>query len=262
MRVVPICSSSKGNCTFIGEKDNGVLIDVGCSYKAFCEGLSLCGIDLSAVKGVLITHEHTDHINGLLQLTKRLDVPVYASESTLEHLILHNLASSTANLHTVKELDKAPLDWGISVFHTPHDSAESVGFTIDAPGGKIGFCTDLGHVTEEVRENLLGCRTVFLEANYEFSLLSANTHYPMYLKKRIAGDNGHLSNTASGDFCCELVSSGATTVVLGHLSQENNTPDLARSGVYERFAAKGIGKGDCLLEVAPVKNLSGKFVAL
>lgn len=262
MRIVPLCSSSKGNCTFIGEKDNGILIDIGCSYKAFCEGLALSGSDVSAVKAVLITHEHVDHINGLLQLTRRTQIPVYAGEKTLEHLILHNLVASTANLHTVKELAHIPVDYGVNVFHTPHDSVESVGYTIDTASQKIGFCTDLGHVTEEVNENLLGCRTVFLEANYELNLLSANPHYPMYLKKRISGDYGHLSNAASGDFCCRLIKSGTTSIVLGHLSQENNTPDIARSGVAQRLAADGIGAGDCLLEVAPVKNTTGQFVAL
>ena len=262
MRIVPLCSSSKGNCTFIGEKDSGILIDVGCSYKAFCDALVLSGSDVSAVRAVLITHEHVDHINGLLQLTKRTQIPVYASEKTLEHLILHNLVASTANLHTVTELADVPADYGIKAFHTPHDSAESVGYTIDAASQKIGFCTDLGHVTDEVRENLLGCRTVFLEANYELNLLFVNPHYPMYLKKRISGDYGHLSNAASGDFCCELIKNGATTIILGHLSQENNTPDIARSGVAQRLAAGGIGARDCLLEVAPVKNATGQFVAV
>ena len=262
MRIVPLCSSSKGNCTFIGEKDNGILIDIGCSYKAFCDGLALTGSDISAVKAVLITHEHVDHINGLLQLTKRTRIPVYASEKTLEHLILHNLVTSTADLHTTDELSDIPCDYAVEAFHTPHDSAESVGYTIDAASRKIGFCTDLGHVTDEVRGNLLGCRTVFLEANYELNLLSVNPHYPMYLKKRISGDYGHLSNKASGDFCCELVKKGATSIILGHLSQENNTPDIARSGVAERLAADGIGAGDCLLEVAPVKNTTGQFVAV
>ena len=262
MRIIPICSSSKGNCTFIGEKDSGILVDAGCSFKALGEGLALCGSGLSAVKAVVITHEHTDHVNGLLQLTKRTQIPVYASEKTLEHLIIHNLTSSTADLHSIEELADIPCDYGISAFHTPHDSVESVGYTIDASGGKIGFCTDLGHVTQEVRENLIGCRTVFLEANYEFSLLSANPHYPMYLKKRISGDNGHLSNSASGDFCCELVKNGTTAVILGHLSQENNTPDTARTAVSRRLAQEGIGTGDCLLDVAPVKNITGQFMAL
>lgn len=263
MRIVPICSSSKGNSTFIGEKSRGIVIDVGCSCKALCNGLALAGTDVASVKAILITHEHTDHVNGLAQVTKRFNIPVYAPPLTLEYIISHRLVSSTAELHTIDELYSVPIDAEITAFETPHDSAESVGYVLDFGGRKIGFCTDLGAVTETVRSSVLGCEAVVLESNYDISMLSANPHYPPTLKRRIAGDHGHLSNIASGEFASELVKSGTKHFILGHLSQENNTPSTAYNSVSARLSADGIKSGaDYLMTVAPVMNTDGSFIAL
>lgn len=261
VKLLPICSSSKGNSTYIGTREKGVAIDVGCSYKAFCSGLSEIGADIGSVKAVLITHDHSDHIKGLLTLTKRTNIPIYATEPTLGFLLKKGLVASTADLRSVDRLNEIEFDAEISCFSTPHDALESVGYRFDFGDQRLGFATDLGTVTEEVRNHLIGCRTVFIEANYQPERLRSNPMYPAYLKSRIASKTGHLSNPDSAAFCAELVKNGTVNLVLGHLSQENNTPEIAFRSVAERLAAEGAElERDYTLKVAPVSNLNGDYV--
>ncbi len=262
MKLLSICSSSKGNSTFIGTKERGIAIDVGCSYKAFREGLSAVGADISAVKAVLVTHEHSDHIKGLLTLTKRVNVPIYAEEPILDYLVKHGNVTSTADLRSVNELGEIDFDAEISRFPTPHDAEASVGYVFDFGAQRLGFATDLGHVTETVRKNLSGCRTVFIEANYQPERLVSNPGYPAYLKARIASDKGHLSNPDSAEFCAELVRKGTVSLVLGHLSQENNTPELAYNAVKNRLFSEGLAaEKDFTLNVARVHNTAGEYIS-
>lgn len=262
MKLLPICSSSKGNSTYIGSKDSGVAIDVGCSFKAFCEGLSMIGADINSVKAIVLTHEHIDHVKGLLTLTKRTDIPIYGTEPTLDYLVRNNLVVSTANLHTDRELSEIDFDGKIRCFPTPHDAAASVGYVFDFGNQKLGFCTDSGHVTEDMEKNLLGCRTVFIEANYQPEMLRNNPRYPQFLKARIGGEFGHLSNTDSADFCGKLINSGAVNITLGHLSQENNTPDTAFNAVKSHLERLGMGiEEDYILNVAKVNNTEGEYIS-
>lgn len=263
MKLLPICSSSKGNSCYIGSRDSGILIDVGCSYRALCNGLAAMNTGIGAVRAVLITHSHTDHVKGLLTMTKNSDIPIYASQETLDYLLYNNLVTGSARLHTLEELAQVQFQGEIKAFPTPHDCGGSVGYVMDIEGERLGYCTDLGEVTEEVRKNLLGCRTVFIEANYEPDLLRSNPRYPFYLKQRIASNHGHLSNPASAEFCAELVKSGTVSLVLGHLSQENNTPETAFGRVSGRLAVDGAQcEKDYTLKVAPVSNTNGDYIVL
>ncbi len=261
-KILPVCSSSKGNAVFIGDSKSGVLVDAGCSFKALREGLELGGISFDAVKAVMITHEHSDHIQALLQITKHTELPIYASKGTINALLRDKLVLSTANLYECSELSSAPIDMEIHSFHTPHDSAESVGYTFCWGEHKVACCTDLGHVTDEVRANLLGSDTVYIEANYEPLLLKNNQKYPLYLRERIASDKGHLSNIDSAEFCTELVRNGARHLILGHLSQENNTPSNAEKAVRNHLLSSGMSVGiDYTLNVAPVKT-TGQYIII
>lgn len=261
MKLLPICSSSKGNSTYIGTKEKGIAIDIGCSYKAFCGGLSAIGADIGAVKAILITHDHSDHTKGLLTLTKHTEIPVYATEPTLNYLIRQGMVSAAADLRNVDELGKIDFEADINCFPTPHDALSSVGYRFDFGNQRLGFATDLGHVTEEVRKNLIGCRTVFIEANYQPERLRSNPNYPEYLKKRIFSDIGHLSNPDSAEFCAELVRNGTVSIVLGHLSQENNTRELAFEAVRRRLEAEGsVFERDYILSVAKVNNAEGEYI--
>lgn len=261
MKLLPICSSSKGNSTYIGTKESGIAIDVGCSFKAFCDGLSMIGADINSVKAIVITHEHSDHVKGLLTLTKRTQIPVYATEPTLSYLLKNGLVASTANLHTDSELKDIEFEGEVRCFYTPHDAAASVGYVIDFGMQELGFCTDAGYVNENMERELLGCRTVFIEANYQPEMLRNNPNYPSYLKQRISGKYGHLSNTDCGEFCGRLVKSGTVNLILGHLSPENNTPKIAFDSVKNYLAKMGEKvEEDFTLNVAKTVNDDGEYI--
>lgn len=262
MRVVSVCSSSKANCTYIESGGKGFIVDIGCSYKMLCDGLKLAGRSVSDINAVFITHEHSDHIAGLPMLTKKLDVPVYASEGTMSMILSKNKASPGARLCLIDELENAPVNVQVRAFHTPHDSAESVCYTFSDRENKIAVCTDLGHVTPEVRENLIGSRFVLLEANYDPEMMTRNMQYPYELKQRIRSDRGHLSNGDCGAFARELVNSGTTSILLGHLSQNNNTPEIAQAAVESALGASGAVRGkDYVLDAAAVVG-NGKAIAV
>jgi len=256
MTVAPLCSSSSANSTFIGGSGSGsgLLIDIGCSYKQLLSSLAVCGADVSAVKAVLITHAHSDHIKGLPQFTKHNDVPVFAPPETAEYLLDGGFVSRPENLFDISDLEFAPVDFDITAFRTKHD-VESVGYILTAPSGyKIAYFTDLGEITDEVRENADGADFVFIEANYDEGLLRKNRVYPAYVKARIASKKGHLSNADSAAYIAELVEKGAARIVLAHLSKENNTPRLAYENTVEVLANRGLKLNrDYLLGVAEVR---------
>ncbi len=262
MRIVSVCSSSKANCTYIESGGKGFLVDIGCSFKMLCDGLKLAGREISDINAVFITHEHSDHIKGLPMLTKKLNVPVYASEGTMHMILEKNAVSAGTRLLHTDELAGAPVNVTVRSFHTPHDSAESVCYTFTDSENKIAVCTDLGHITQEVRENLIGSRFVLLESNYDPEMMTRNLQYPAELKRRIRSDRGHLSNGDCAAFARELVSTGTVSLLLGHLSQNNNTPELALNTVGNALLAAGAVNGrDYMLDAAAVVG-SGKAIAV
>jgi len=262
MRIVSLYSSSKANSTYIENNGEGIVVDVGCSFKALRDSLAKINRTIDDVRAIFITHEHSDHIAGLFQITKNTDIPIYASEGTLRQMVADEKVFTDTNLHSLSELSSAPIDFETKAFHTPHDSAESVGYTFTLGDTKIAVCTDVGHVTSEVRENLMGSRFVLLESNYDQKMLLKNTKYPTYLKERICSDYGHLSNSDCGGFVRELIKSGTTSFLLGHLSQENNTPLIAYNNIISALSADGARiNRDYLLEVAAVQG-TGKTVVV
>lgn len=253
-RIYPLFSSSKGNSTYIGNKQTGILIDAGISYTRLVKALALNEIDISAVKAVFVTHDHSDHINGIKMLSKKTSIPVFAQKCTLESLYDKNYITGFA------EEMKCPVcidNMEISCFNTPHDTEQSCGYRINFDDGKsCAVCTDLGYVTDDVYQNLLGANAVLIESNYDEVMLR-NGPYPAYLKSRIRSKFGHLSNADCGEFCTELVKNGTTRLILGHLSQENNTPQTARKTVAEKLSAQFEDGSDYLLSVAPVETIGG-----
>lgn len=261
-RVIPLCSSSKANSAYFGTEKEGILVDVGCSFGALKKSLAMFSIDLSAVKAVCITHEHSDHVAGLFQLTKNTDIPVYASRGTIENIIKDVRVFCTDNLHDISELENAPVNMRISSFRTPHDTPESVGYSMEIDGDKVSYCTDLGEITEEVRGAVTGSRLVYLESNYDEGMLRCNACYPPYLKKRISSDHGHLSNPDSAEFARQLIKSGTTHFVLAHLSRENNTPAIARKNLVDTLLKDGMRENvDYSFMVAPV-SAEGEYISL
>lgn len=249
-RIYPLFSSSKGNATFVGTQTAGVLIDAGVTYKRLLEGLDRCELDISAIKAVFVTHDHSDHIKGLSVLTKRTGIPVYAQETTLEHLLSSCCINSKYDVIS-GTMEAAGME--ISAFDTPHDTSQSCGYKIiTADGKKCAVCTDLGHITPTVEQKLCDCELVLLESNYDEKMLKYGG-YPEYLKARIRSQNGHLSNTDCASQVEKLIIGGTTRVILGHLSQENNTPYVADTTVT-KILSNFTRNRDYILEVAPVET--------
>ena len=249
-RIYPLFSSSKGNAAFIGNSSGGILIDAGVTYKRLCEGLENCGLSIDAVKAIFITHEHSDHIKGLPVLTKRKNIPVFAQKGTLNYLFNCDYINSEGFEISEKV---TVCDMEIACFDTPHDSLQSCGYKIAMGDGKICCtCTDLGYMPDEVFKMLSGSDLVLLESNYDDKML-LNGPYPYYLKSRIRSQSGHLSNKDCAENVRKLIELGTSRIILGHLSQENNTPKTAENAVLKMLDGFERNR-DYLLEVAPVET--------
>ena len=224
-RIYSLFSSSKGNCTYLGSKNEGILIDCGASYSGIAAALRNNGIDINtAVKGIFITHEHSDHTKGLKMLTKKCGIPVFASAQTLDILLSREMICGYSEDITGK-IEIA--GFTVSHFDIPHDAAEPCAYRVIFPDGKTaGICTDIGYVTGDIEDNLTGCDAVLIESNYDDELLRC-CRYPENLKARIRSRKGHLSNRECGELCSKLISHGTTRFILGHISQDSNTPDKA-----------------------------------
>lgn len=255
----PLCSGSSGNCTYIGTKTEGILVDAGASAKSILTALGELGVESGAVKAILITHDHNDHIKGLRVLSKRLRVPVCSTVETLEGILdTGNLCPGAQLLELSSRMELAGME--IVPFDTPHDVAHSVGFRIRAGERTIGYATDLGEVTAEIWQGLLGADLVLLESNYEPRLLEISS-YPYYLRRRIASDHGHLSNPDCADTVRRLAQAGTARFVLAHLSKENNTPDLAAGASRQALLEAGMEEGrDFLLTVANRLTTTGPIL--
>lgn len=258
MRFCSLFSSSSGNSTFIGSAKTGILIDAGVSAKRLKEALLAREIDPSALGGIFITHEHNDHIKGMRILASTFNIPVYASAGTMDFLEENGHVTSKFPFEIIDEKGVEIGDVFVKPFKTPHDSNESCGYQITfSDGQKAAVATDTGCVTEEMKKSFLGCSLVMLESNHDVGMLQ-NGPYPYYLKRRILSDRGHLSNEMCAEFVKELVRKGATRVFLGHLSDENNFPDLAFQTSLAALSEIGAVNGrDCILQVNKKENDEG-----
>lgn len=251
-RIYPLFSSSQGNAAYIGTPKWGILVDAGVPCKRLFSALETHEISPKSIQAVFITHEHIDHVRGLAVLSKRLGVPIYAREETLIRLSDGGMLQSYAEV--MEEGEAVPAaGMEIRCFATPHDTAQSCGYRVSFEDGKsCAVCTDLGYVSRAVAEGTAGCDCVLLESNYDEDMLRRGP-YPPVLRKRIRSDRGHLSNMDCGSHARQLVSSGTTRLILGHLSQENNTPAIADQTVEESL--RGFSRNrDYLLYVAPVQT--------
>ena len=258
-RIYPLFSSSKANSSYIGNEQEGILIDCGASFKRLSAALEINRIPLSAIRGIFITHEHSDHVAGLKVLTQKTGLPVYGQKKTLQRL---SDAGKIAPSSPVIDMSGIAINCGgsqVSCFNTPHDTIQSCGYRIHTSDDKYcAVCTDLGHITPEVDAALTGCRLVLLEANYDEYMLRTGP-YPLYLKERILSQNGHLSNDSCAEQISKLLQRGTTHFLLGHLSQDNNRPAIADKTVSQRLAGAVRGK-DYLMGVAPVETSGGAVI--
>ena len=237
-KICPLFSGSSGNCTYVATASGGLLIDAGVSAKRITEALIARNIDPAALAGIVVTHEHTDHTAGIRVLAKKFHLPVYASYGTLL-----KLEPTLESCIALREMPLAGAEiGGMAVKPIPlsHDAAEPTGYAVSfSDGTALALVTDTGVVTEEIRRALCGCKTVLLESNHDVKMLREGP-YPYPLKERILGTHGHLSNDTCASLLPYLVDCGTTTVFLGHLSRENNTPKLAELTAKSRLAAAGM----------------------
>lgn len=245
MKNCKICclySGSKGNCTFISAGGANILIDAGKSARALCSALEGIGVSLDEIDAIFITHEHNDHISALTTLSHKRHIPIYMLLSSAEIFrdSVDERLCGCLTLFRGKEIKAHIGGLYVRSFPTSHDSRSSVGYTMTFEGedGKpvsIGYATDTGCVTSEMRDRLCNCRAVILESNHDEDML-ANGPYPYELKQRIRSRHGHLSNAECASFASYLFENGTEHIMLAHLSEENNLPSLAFN---ETFSAIG-----------------------
>ncbi|HJA11876.1 MAG TPA: MBL fold metallo-hydrolase [Candidatus Mediterraneibacter merdipullorum] len=229
MRMCSIASGSSGNCIYVGSDDTHLLIDTGISRKRIEEGLKELDIRGDELDGILITHEHSDHIQGLGVFSRKYEVPIYATPGTLEGI---RSSSSLGRIpdglfHPVHT--DAPFVLGdvtVHPFAISHDASEPCAYRLECGGKAAAVATDLGKYDAYTVEHLKDLDAVLLEANHDIHMLEVGG-YPYYLKQRILGDRGHLSNELSGRLLCDILHDGLKHIILGHLSKENNYAGLA-----------------------------------
>lgn len=229
MNLCSIASGSSGNCIYIGTDKTNILIDAGISAKQTQLGLQMIGRSAEELDGILVTHEHSDHIRGIGVLTRKYKVPVYGTPGTidaikkcsslgkLDHSLFHEIEADVN--FQIGDLEIAP-------FRTSHDAAQSAAYRVNAGGKSAAVVTDLGIYNDYIISKLQGLDAIVLEANHDVRMLQAGV-YPYYLKRRILSDHGHLSNENAGRLLCRILHDGMKYIFLGHLSKENNYEALA-----------------------------------
>ena len=245
MKLTVFASGSTGNCCLVQGGGENVLIDAGISAARIRAGLARAGLMAEDLAGIFITHEHSDHIKGLPVFLKRSTIPLYAP-GTVAAALRRAIPGADALLRVI-EPERAYLLGGLSVtaFPTPHDTMQSVGYRMEAADGRFALATDTGCVTDTMLRYLSDTDVALIEANHDLEMLR-NGRYPPMLKKRILSDRGHLSNTACAELAGRLAQGGTGTLVLGHLSKENNLPALALKTVLG-----GVTGTDADVVVAP-----------
>lgn len=236
MRVISLASGSSGNCTVVTGAEGHLLIDAGISMTRIKKALASLEINIDDVSGVLVTHEHSDHISGLTMLLKHFQIPVFAPR-TVSQRICQTVAGAKNSLQVIPVgEDFAVGGFNVRAFHTSHDTPESVGYRVEGDG-VFGFATDTGCVTEEILEGLLGADAVVIESNHDVEMLKCG-HYPYPLKQRVLSKNGHLSNRDCAILARVLEENGTAFIALGHLSSDNNTPKIALETVKSELCGK------------------------
>jgi len=253
-RICPLFSGSTGNSTYIGTKNGDILIDAGASMRGMSEAVCMAGGDISELLAVAVTHEHIDHIKGLKTLLNKTNAKLIASEQTLEALAKNDKIPTKTEVICIEKEIVEVCGIGITRFATSHDCNGSSGYVINLPDGKkASVCTDLGVVTDDVRKAIVGSDLILLESNHDVEMLKRGP-YPPDLKVRILSERGHISNNSCANELPFLLNNGTKRFILGHLSQHNNTPMLAKSCSEARLMDLSAQNGkDYILSVARPK---------
>lgn len=250
-RLCPLFSGSSGNSYYIGSKSAGVLVDAGRSARQLDLMLAACTIDPLAIQAILVTHEHSDHVSAIRVFAKKYSIPVFASRGTLN--ALSDKLDGT-QMHTIEQ-DLQIAGMTINSFATSHDCHEPLGYRIKTADNRtVSVSTDLGYISEEVENGILGVDFAVIESNHDLEMLKTGA-YPYYLKNRILSRKGHLSNKDCADFLPKMAKSGTTRFILAHLSRDNNLPSIAKNEALKSLSNHNlIENQDFILSVATPEN--------
>ena len=238
-------SGSTGNCTYISTTNTKILIDAGVSCSKIIKSLAALDTNLDEIDAILITHEHTDHTKGLTTISKKYHIPIYTAEKTWKNMDSLNI-STTSKLYFTPNEEFEIGEFKILPFSIPHDAADPCGFSITAECKKITIATDIGHLTKEIITQMENSDILLLESNYDTETLKCGS-YPYFLKERILGEKGHLSNEIASKAVSYLCKKGVSNIILGHLSKENNFPELAYQTAINELNSENLS---CNLSVA------------
>jgi phosphoribosyl 1,2-cyclic phosphodiesterase len=239
-----LASGSRGNCAVVSSAHTKILIDAGISCRETFKRMKALGDDPLSLSAILITHEHSDHVHGLAMLAKKLHIPIFMTGAT-HQMWARAMRDETGERPQLAKLEKFESghsfqvgDIAVKPFTIPHDAADPVGFTFRAEGIKVGIATDLGYVPVSVRDHLRGCDVLVMESNHDLEMLRGGP-YPWSVKQRVMSRVGHLSNEALAHFFSNDYDNSAAFVVLAHLSEQNNHPEIARREAEKALAARG-----------------------
>ncbi len=257
---ISLYSGSSGNCNVVCAQGRYLMIDMGKSCKMTLAALKEVDLTIAQCDGILVTHEHSDHVKGLRVFLKKHPLPVYGAAETLDMLWQNELVPDDTELHTITYETEDIGAFAVRAFPTSHD-VPCVGYRIQTPDARVmAIATDLGVITPEVSQALVGCDLVALESNYDHYRLQEGG-YPYYLKTRITSKRGHLRNEVCSEKIAELLIQGCEKFALCHLSQENNTPELALHAVLATFAAKDIKpSANCVVQAQRRNEVSPTLV--
>ncbi len=257
-----LSSGSSGNCYYLGNELNGILIDAGIPAGNIRKLLKHNGISMQAIMGVLVTHNHTDHIRGLELLCRKNNLPVFTTHKIWRSIVYRQNLISGITVHEIDLQQKFHLaGFQIEAFPVSHDAPETVGFHICAEDFKITIATDLGHICQTSAPYMEAANLLVLESNYDEKMLM-NGNYPHFLKARILSDNGHLGNHQSSVFLAGIVGENLRHICLAHLSNNNNTPEIALQTLKRTFADKGISTNGQLRISVLDRNMPSEVFSL
>ncbi len=235
-------SGSSGNACYVGSQEGGIIVDVGIRAEDLERGLASNGIDMKHVKGVLLTHDHADHVKYVYSLLRNhRHLKLFCTNRVLNGILRkHSVSKRIKEYHIpiFKEIPFKVLDFEITAFEVPHDGSDNMGFSIEYDSRRFVIATDLGEITERARYYMSRATYLMIEANYDAQMLRMG-RYPEYLKARIASGSGHLDNVQTATFLKEIINPSLNHIFLCHLSKDNNTPQIALRTVREALESKG-----------------------
>ncbi|TCO77932.1 MBL fold metallo-hydrolase [Marinisporobacter balticus] len=245
LRFCSLASGSSGNCQYIASEKTSLLLDAGLSGKRITGAMVDIGEEIKNVRGILVTHEHSDHIKGIGILSRRFNIPIYANNNTWREMKCKIGKVDEENIRYFQTGETFHIeDMKIKPYSISHDASEPVAFSFYGGDAKISIVTDTGYVDDTVKKEITGSDLLMIESNHDVEILKMGS-YPWYLKKRIMGEQGHLSNEMAGEIIAEMMAMDIpiTNVLLGHLSRENNFPELAFETIKSVLASRNIKVG-------------------